>query len=166
MDFPRCLLGISISIHFKCVNYPLRASFFSLLWDRQKDLPHTGSVPTNRELFEYTLCPKAKAIIVVESIVPGSCVPGRPHPLQTMWPVPSIFMGTYYPSPNLPICSLCNPTLLHPSGPQTWGGGGGKEEERGKPGYFRAEELLEGLERGEAGSRPSVGRLLIGKGPV
>lgn len=91
----------------------------------------------------------------------------QPHPLQTwvMWPVPCIFMGSYYPSANLPICPLQSCPSLSLRAP-ILGVEGGKEEESGKPGYFRAEELLEGLERGEAGSRPRVGRLLIGKGPV
>lgn len=40
---------------------------------------------------------------------------------------------------------------------------GGKEEERGKPGYFRAEELLEGLEGGKQGADVELGGSLLGK---
>lgn len=89
-----------------------------------------------------------------------------PTPCRPCGQFPASSWALTTPLQTCPYVPFAIPTLLHPSGPQTWGGGGGKEEERGKPGYFRAEELLEGLERGEAGSRPSVGRLLIGKGPV
>lgn len=86
-----------------------------------------------------------------------------------MWPVPLSSWALITPlqtCPDGPFAVSPFFSSILPLWATNLGVGGGKKEEKGKPGYFRVEELLEGLERREAGSGLRVERLLIGKGPV
>jgi hypothetical protein len=135
MDFPR-LLNLNQHLYLlKHINYPLCASVSSSCGiDKRTSLipgQYQLSKLIPRELFEYTLCQKAQAIIIVESIVPGSCVPSptpcRPEPCGQF---PASSWALITPLQTCPYVPFAVPPFFIPLGPKPGCG----ERQRGREG--------------------------------